>query len=118
MNVELFREYCLSKKGVTESFPFDTHTLVFKVMNKVFAISGLKKIPFAVNLKCDPERAIELREEYASIIGGFHMHKKHWNTVTPDGQISNQFFFELVDHSYDMVVKGMTKKLRAELERL
>ena len=118
MNVEIFREYCLSKKGVTEEFPFDSVTLVFKVMNKVFAICGLEKIPFAVNLKCDPERAIELREEYPSIIGGFHMHKKHWNTVTPDSQISNQFFFELVDHSYDMVVKGMTKKLRTELEEL
>ena len=118
MNIEELRTYCLSKKETTESFPFDETTLVFKVMNKVFAICGLEKIPFAVNLKCDPERAIELREEYAAIIGGFHMHKKHWNTVTPDGHISNQFFFELVDHSYDMVVKGMTKKLRAELERL
>ena len=118
MNIEELRTYCLSKKETTESFPFDETTLVFKVMNKVFAICGLEKIPFAVNLKCDPERAIELREEYAAIIGGFHMNKKHWNTVTPDGHISNQFFFELVDHSYDMVVKGMTKKLRAELERL
>lgn len=118
MNVEQFRDYCLSKKGVTESFPFDETTLVFKVVGKVFAICGLNKIPFAVNLKCDPEYAIELREAYSSIIAGFHMHKKHWNTVTPENQISDQFFLELVDHSYDMVVKGMTKKLRTELESL
>lgn len=118
MNIEEFRDYCLSKKGVSEGFPFDTHTLVFKVVGKLFALCGLNKVPFAVNLKCDPERAIELREEYAAIIGGFHMHKKHWNTVTPNDQISDQFFFELIDHSYDMVVKGMTKKLRAELENL
>lgn len=118
MNIEEFRNYCLSKKGVTESFPFDETTLVFKVMNKVFAICGLERIPFAVNLKCDPEWAIQLREEYATIIGGFHMHKKHWNTVTPDSSISNDFFFELIDHSYNMVVKGMTKKLRKELQDL
>lgn len=119
MNVEVFRDYCLSKKGVTEHFPFDDVTLVFKVMGKMFALCGLEHIPFAVNLKCDPEWAIELREEYGeAIIAGFHMNKKHWNTVTPDGTISNEFFFELIDHSYAMVVKGMTKKLQAELENL
>lgn len=118
MNVEQYRDYCLSKKGVTEHFPFDEETLVFKVMGKMFALCGLERIPFQVNLKCDPERSLELREEYDSIIAGWHMSKKHWNTVMPDGTISNEFFFELIDHSYDMVVKGMTKKLRRELESL
>ena len=119
MNVETFRDYCLSKKGVTEHFPFDNVTLVFKVMGKMFALCGLEHIPFAVNLKCDPERAIELRDEYGeSIIAGFHMNKKHWNTVTPDVNISNTFFLELVEHSYDMVVKGLTKKIKEQLKDL
>lgn len=119
MNVEQYREYCLSKKGVTEHFPFDDVTLVFKVMNKMFALCGLEHIPFAVNLKCDPEWAIELREEYdGSIISGFHMSKKHWNTVKPNGTISNDFFIKLIDHSYDLVVSGLTKKLQEELKNL
>ena len=115
MNIEEFRNYCLAKKFVTESFPFDAQTLVFKVANKMFALSGLEHQPSTVNLKCDPERAIELREEFSDIIPGFHMSKKHWNTVTIDGNISNEFIKELIDHSYDLVVKGMTKKLQKEL---
>jgi predicted DNA-binding protein (MmcQ/YjbR family) len=119
MNVEQYREYCLSKKGVTESFPFDKETLVFKVMGKMFALCGLERIPFGVNLKCDPERSIELREEYeSSIFPGFHMSKKHWNTVSPDGSFSDDFFIELIDHSYELVIKGMTKKLRDELNTI
>jgi len=115
MNIEEFRDYCLSKKYVTESFPFDETTLVFKVANKMFALSGLEHQPAAVNLKCDPERAIELREEYSDIIEGFHMNKKLWNTITIEGGLSNDFIKELIDHSYDLVVKGMTKKLQKEL---
>jgi predicted DNA-binding protein (MmcQ/YjbR family) len=116
MNVEQFREYCLSKKAVTESFPFDEKTLVFKVLGKMFALCGLERQPFQVNLKCDPERAIELREEYeSSFIPGSHMSKKHWNTVSPDGSFSNDFFRELIDHSYNLVVQGMTKKMRESL---
>ena len=117
MNIEQFREYCLSKKGTTESFPFDKKTLVFKIMGKMFALCGLERHPFAVNLKCDPEWSLELRDKYGEvIIAGFHMSKKHWNTVTPDGNISDQFFYELIDHSYDLVVKGLTKKLKQDLE--
>ena len=116
MNIEEFRDYCLSKKYVTECFPFDTTTLVFKVANKMFALSGLENIPASVNLKCDPERAIELREEYSGIVAGFHMSKKHWNTITIEGNIPIDFIEELVDHSYNLVVKGMTKKLQKELE--
>jgi len=115
MNIEEFRDYCLSKKYVTENFPFDNVTLVFKVANKMFALSGLEHHPATVNLKCDPERAIELREEYTDIISGFHMSKVHWNTVTIEGGLPHDFIKELVDHSYELVVKGMTKKLQKEL---
>jgi predicted DNA-binding protein (MmcQ/YjbR family) len=119
MNIELFRDYCISKKGVTESFPFDEKTLVFKVMGKMFALCGLERHSFAVNLKCDPEWSLELRDEYGeAIIAGFHMSKKHWNTVTPDGNISDDFFCELIDHSYGLVVSGLTKKRKQELENL
>lgn len=119
MNVEQYRDYCLSKKGVTEHFPFDETTLVFKVMNKMFALCGLNRIPFGVNLKCDPDWAIELREEYdGTIIPGWHMSKKHWNTVEPNGNLSDDFFKELIDHSYDLVVNSLTKKLKQELENL
>ena len=118
MHIEAVREYCLSKKGVTESFPFDEKTLVFKVMGKMFALSGLERIPAAVNLKCDPERSAILREEYdGSITGAFHMNKLHWNTVILE-EVPPKLIMELIDHSYDLVVSKMTKKLRAELEQL
>ena len=115
MNIEEFRDYCLSKKYVTECFPFDEHTLVFKVANKMFALSGLEHQPATVNLKCNPEKSIELREEYSDIIEGFHMSKKHWNTIIIEGGLSNDFIKKLIDHSYDLVVKGLTKKLQKEL---
>ena len=114
MDIEEFREYCLSKKYVTEHFPFDEVTLVFKVAGKMFALSGLEHHPPAVNLKCDPERSISLREEYSDIIEGFHMSKKHWNTVSIEN-LPTKFIIELIDHSYDLVVKGLTKKLQKEL---
>lgn len=116
MHIEEFRMYCLGKARVTEEFPFDETTLVFKVMGKMFALTGLESPEFKVNLKCDPDRSIELREEYEGIIAGFHMNKKHWNTVTPEGSLSNEFFKELVDHSYDLVVKGLSRKLRDQLK--
>lgn len=118
MNIEEFRSYCLSKKGVTEDFPFDEHTLVFKVMGKMFALSGLERLPAQANLKCDPERAIELREEYdGDIIPGYHMSKVHWNTLMLQN-LPPKLILELTDHSYDLVVSKMTKKLRAELDAL
>ena len=116
MNIEEFRDYCLSKKYVTECFPFDEKTLVFKVANKMFALSGLEHQPSTVNLKCDPEKSIQLREEYCDIIEGFHMSKKHWNTISIEGGLHNDFIIELIDHSYDLVVKGMTKKIQKELD--
>lgn len=117
MNIEYFREYCLAKKGVTEGFPFDGNTLVFKVMNKLFALTDVEQFQ-SVNLKCDPERAIELRESNEGIIAGYHMNKKHWNTVDTQGAVEDHLILELTDHSYGLVVKGLTKKLKEELNQL
>jgi predicted DNA-binding protein (MmcQ/YjbR family) len=116
MNVEQFREYCLSKLLVTEEFPFDSATLVFKVAGKMFALTGLDADEFKINLKCDPERAIKLRDEHPSIIPGFHMNKKHWNTVIIDGSFSQKLLLELIDHSYELVIQSLTRKIRQELE--
>jgi len=118
MNIEEFREYCLSKKGVEETFPFDEVTLVFKVMGKMFALTGLDSLEFSVNLKCDPDWALELREQYPEIQPGWHMSKKHWNTVSFEESLDDDLLIELIDHSYDLVVKGLTKKVREELGKL
>lgn len=122
MNIQQLRDYCISKKGVTEHFPFDDVTLVFKVMNKMFALSGLDKWERgeeSINLKCDPERAEELRGEYEGIIAGFHMSKKHWNTVAINtSDVSDNLVIELINHSYDLVVNGLTKKAQKELKEL
>lgn len=119
MNIEDFRNYCINKKQVTEHFPFDDDVLVFKVCNKMFALSSLKSWEAneaAINLKCNPEYAIELRNEYSSVIAGFHMHKKHWNTIhLYKNDLPPKLPFQLIDHSYDMVVKGLPKKLRNAL---
>ncbi len=115
MNIEEFREYCLSKKHVVESFPFDESTLVFKVVDKIFAITNLNKENFSVNLKCNPEYAIELREEHEEVIPGFHMNKKHWNTIYFEGVLSNEFLIELIDHSYESVIKSFSNKKQKEL---
>ena len=109
MNAEQIREYCIAKKGVTESFPFNEEVLVFKVLDKMFALISLSK-PDSINLKCDPERAIELREQYDDIIPGFHMNKKHWNTVMLTGSLSKKLIFELIDHSFEQVLKSIGKK--------
>ena len=119
MDIEYFREYCLSKKGTTESFPFGGDTLVFKVMGKMFALVGLDNDAHTVNLKCNPEYAIELREEFSDdIFPGYHMSKLHWNTVSYSSSLKDEFVKELVDHSYDLVVSGLTKKLKEELSRM
>lgn len=108
-------EYCLSRKSVEETTPFGPEVLVYKVVGKMFALASPDEVPARVNLKCDPERAVELRDEYDAIIPGFHMNKRHWNTVVLDGSVPNVLLRELVDHSYTLVVEGMTKKQRAEL---
>lgn len=116
MNIKKIRDYCLAKPGVTEGFPFDETTLVFKVMNKMFALVGLDNHPPFVNLKCDPERAIELREQYEAIQPGWHMHKHQWNSVYLTGSIPRELILELIDHSYELVVQGLKKKDRKALE--
>lgn len=116
MDIEAFREYCLAKPGVEETLPFGPDTLVFKVMGKMFALTGLDDDEFTVNLKCDPARAQELREHYAEVRPGYHMNKKHWNTVHFEGDLDKDFLRELIDHSYDLVVKGLPKNARELLE--
>ncbi|MDX1278419.1 MmcQ/YjbR family DNA-binding protein [Oceanihabitans sediminis] len=116
MNIEQLREYCLHKKGVTEHFPFDETTLVFKVLDKMFLLTSLKAWEEgiqSINLKCDPEYAQELRAAHPCIAPGYHMSKKHWNTIQlHNSQLPTKFILELIDHSYDMVLKGIPKKLR------
>lgn len=117
MDIDQFRDYCLAKKGTTESFPFDETTLVFKVMGKMYALSGLNTF-VSVNLKCDPELAIDLRERYHAVQPGFHMNKTHWNTILYNEDAADQKIFEWIDHSYELVAKSLTKKLKEELANL
>ena len=130
MNVELLREYCISKKGTTEEFPFDNDTLVFKVMGKMFIMVPLDRWENGHELyviKLDPEKALELRDSYEGVLGGFqqgrkpdarYVNTKHWNTIENNKDISNEFQLELINHSYDLVVKGLTKKVKEELKNL
>lgn len=117
MDIEELRLYCLSKPGGNESFPFDEETLVFKVITKMFAIIPLENGD-RISLKCDPEKAIELREEWEEIIPAWHMNKKHWNAVIVNGRLSRELVKELVDHSYELVKKGLKKADREVLESL
>jgi predicted DNA-binding protein (MmcQ/YjbR family) len=114
LDIEFFRNYCLSKKGVTEEFPFDEQTLVFKVMGKMFALTHIDTFE-SVNLKCDPEKAVLLREQYPEVKPGYHMNKKHWNTVLLNGSIGDKHIREWVDESYALVLKGLPKKVQQEL---
>jgi len=115
MNIEEIRTYCLTKPGVTEDFPFGEETLVFKVGGKIFALAGLDNQPPTINLKCDPERAIELRETYDAVRPGYHMNKKHWNTVTVDGSFPRAKLEEWITHSYDLVYTSLPKTIRTHL---
>lgn len=114
MNIEEVRGYCLSKKGAIEGFPFDDTTLVVKVGDKIFALLNLEG-ESSINLKCDPSKAIELREIYASIIPGYHMNKKHWNTVMLDGSLPNDLILVMLDDSYDLVFNSLPEKIRKEI---
>jgi predicted DNA-binding protein (MmcQ/YjbR family) len=119
MDIETFREYCLSKKGVTEELPFGPETLVFKVMGKVFALAAMDASPFQANLKMDETIVPDYREKYEDVQPGYHMNKKHWNTVLMDsGTTPSRELRWMIDHSYEQVVKGLTKKLKKELETL
>jgi predicted DNA-binding protein (MmcQ/YjbR family) len=118
MNLETFYEYCLSKNGVTEHFPFDEETLVFKVGGKMFGLSSLhqwEKGAPSVNLKCNPDYAEELRAQYDDIKPGWHMSKIHWNTIEINRDVPDSLIKELIDHSYDLVFKSLTKKLQIEI---
>ena len=117
MNVELAREYCLSKKGATEGFPFDDTSLVMKVMGKMFALIDLEEAN-SITLKCEPEYALELRERYNGISGAYHFNKKHWNGVRFNDDVDDQLINQLIDHSYEEVIKKFTKKMRAEYDAL
>jgi len=120
MNIEEIREYCLSLKGAEECFPFDETTMVFKVMGKMFAYMGLehREEGFMISLKCDPEKAIELREKYVSVIPGYHSNKKYWNSVYFEKEIPDEELKCWIQHSVDEVIKKLPRKLQAEYEKL
>lgn len=115
MNIEEFYTYCLQKKGVSEHFPFDDQTLVFKVASKIFALTDVTNFN-SINLKCDPERATELREQFVAVQPGYHMNKKHWNTITLFSDLDDQLLKALIDHSYQLVLSSLPKKTRDEIE--
>lgn len=114
MDIDELRLVCLEKPGVSEAMPFDDKVLVFKVMGKMFALASIYDFNY-INLKCDPEKAIELRADYLEISPGFHMSKKHWNSVSIKGSLSKVIILELIEHSYNLVVASLTKKLQNEL---
>lgn len=114
MDIESLREYCILKPGVTETFPFDQETLVFKVMDKMFLLISLSN-PDSFNVKCDPERAVLLREEYEEVQPGYHMNKVHWNTVFINGRLTNSQLKEMIDESYMLVVKSLPKSKQSLL---
>lgn len=116
MNIESLREYCISFPFVTEEFPFDEETLVFKVMGKMFALTNLNG-DLSVSLKCNPELALELREKFPCVIPGYHLSKIHWNTVILDGSVSDNLVKEWIDHSYWAVVSKLTKLQRTQIEK-
>lgn len=116
MNIEEFRTYCLNLKGTTEELPFDEKTLVFKVMGKMFVLTNIDVFE-QINIKCDPEKAIELREQYEDVIPGYHMSKKHWNTVILHNTIDDKNIYAWIKDSYDLVVAKLTKKQKEELSK-
>ena len=115
MHVDAFREYCLRKKGVTEATPFGPDNLVFKVAGKMFALLALDEVPAAANLKCDPDRALELRDRFEQVRPGYHMNKKHWNTVELGTGIPETEVRQMIDHSYELVVRSLPRKTRERL---
>jgi predicted DNA-binding protein (MmcQ/YjbR family) len=115
MDIESIRDYCLAKKEVEEGFPFGETTLVFKVRGKIFLLAGLDNPMLQFNVKCDPERAIEWREQFAAVQPGYHMNKKMWNTVIVDGSIPGRILRQMIDDSYQLVVMSLPKKSREGL---
>lgn len=117
MDIEAYRNYCLTKVGVTEEFPFDNNTLVFKVLGKMFALTNVANFT-SINLKCDPEEAIELRETYDAVQPGYHMNKKHWNTVFINGTLPDKLVFSWIDKSYLLVTLSLSKSQKLALRAL
>ena len=117
MDANEILDYCLAKNGVSESFPFDNETLVLKVATKMFLLISLDKQPLAIAVKTDPEWSEELREQHPQITGAYHMNKTHWNSVSLDG-LKKDLILKLIDHSYDLVFKSLTKKMKEEIENL
>lgn len=114
MDANEILDYCLAKKGVEESFPFDQETLVMKIGTKMFLLMSLEKQPLSINVKTDPEWSLELREQYPQITGAFHMNKTHWNSVSLDG-LKRDLILKMIDQSYDLVFKSLTKKAKEEI---
>ena len=112
MNIEELREYCISKPHVEETFPFDEETLVFKVGGKMFLLVGINESPVQFNVKCNPEKAIELREQYSFVQAGYHMNKKHWNTINCEKSVSKKLLKEWIDDSYKLVIESLPKRDR------
>ena len=117
MDLERFREYCLSEVAATESMPFGEGVLVFKVAGKIFALAALDEIPATVNLKCDPDLALALRDRYEQVQPGYHMNKKHWNTIEIDSGVPEAELRKMIEHSYDLVVHALPKAQRDQLAR-
>lgn len=115
MSFAVVRDYCISRPAATEELPFGPDALVFKVGGKIFAIIGMERLPTEISLKCDPERAVELRERYEGVRPGYHLNKRHWNTITVDGTIPRGELLALIDHSYELVLAGLPKKVRAAI---
>ena len=116
MNLEELRSYCLSKKGAEETFPFGRETLVYKVSGKVFLLCGMDETPFTFNVKCDPQKAVELRERYPCVTPGYHMNKKHWNTILADNSVSDRLLCQWIDDSYFLIASSLPAKERSGLE--
>jgi predicted DNA-binding protein (MmcQ/YjbR family) len=113
MDIETLREHCIKKENVEECFPFDETTLVFKVAGKMFLLVDIDSRPVSFNIKCDPQKAIELREKYSCVEPGWHMNKSHWNTITADGSVNNKLLFSWINDSYDLIVSSLPKKIQA-----
>lgn len=116
MNIEQLRDYCISKPGVEETLPFGPDTLVYKVEGKIFLLTGLDSEQLRFNVKCDPATAVELREEFACVLPGYHMNKKHWNTIVVDGSVSSRQLKDWIDHSYQLVVESLPQKRKKKLK--
>jgi predicted DNA-binding protein (MmcQ/YjbR family) len=117
MDIESLREYCLQKKGVREEFPFGDATLVFKVEGKIFLLAGLNNLPLQFNIKCDPEKVMELRERYTSIQPGYHMNKRHWNTILVDGSLPEKMLRSMIDDSYELIINSLPNSVQRSLGR-